>query len=206
MFGLLDALDGPFFEGWFRRFCGTRVGRRVLDEDRDLLSLLADRAFLATLPAGSLGRAYDDFVGRENLSPETLVEASTVGEDSWDTWGDRERIRFAERLRDQHDLEHVVTGYGRDEIGETELLAFDLGQSTSLGLAVLAGLGWLEAERDERRRIIAAFRRGRRSAWLPATDWENLIGLPLVDVRSVLGVGEPPHPPEPRRENSSAAA
>ena len=33
---------------------------------------------------------------------------------------------------------------------------------------------------------------GRRAAWLPAQDWEALLGRPLDEVRAQLGLGEPP--------------
>ena len=189
MFDVFDALDGPFLEGWFQRFRATRVGRRVLDEQRDLLAVLTDRAWLLTMPEGSLGRAYADFVRQENLSAEALVAASgeALGPD-YEDWRDEGRARFSARLRDQHDLEHVVTGYGRDLAGETELLAFDLGQARTPGLLLLVGLGLVEATAPGRQRILEAYRRGRRAAWLPATDWEGLLVLPLAEVRGVLGI------------------
>lgn len=203
VFDFLDATDGPFAEGWFQRFRGTRLGKRVLEEERDLLSVLADRTWLASMPEGSLGRSYLEFVEREKLSAAGLVEASQDEQGfGYEDWLDEGRARFASRLRDQHDLEHVVTGYGRDVLGETALLAFDLGQSMSLGLFVLVASGLLEADADQRRLIRAAYRRGRRAAWLPATDWEGLMELPLGDVRALLGLGEPPRyraPKEPRR-------
>lgn len=203
MFDFLDATDGPFAEGWFQRFRGTRVGKRVMEEERDLLAVLADRSWLGTMPETSLGHRYLEFVEREQLSPEGLVEASQDETGmGYEDWLDEGRARFAARLRDQHDLEHVVTGYGRDVLGETALLAFDLGQSMSLGLLVLVGAGLLEATADQRRLILDGYRRGRRAAWLPATDWEGLLELPLEDVRALLGLGEPPHyevPTEPRR-------
>ncbi len=193
VFEVLDALDGPFLEGWFRRFRATRVGRRVLEEERDLLSILADRCWLAQMPEGSLGREYGAFVERENLSADGLVAASLDQQGlGYEQWLDDGRARFTARLRDQHDLEHVVTGYGRDLIGETALLAFDLGQSLSLGTAVLVGLGLLDATPQARRLFLEAYRRGRRGAWLPATDWEGLLELPVADVRALLAVGQPP--------------
>ena len=73
------------------------------------------------MPSGSLGRAYFDFVSEENLSAEGLVEASKIrvtpppADDV--TW-------FRERNREMHDLLHVVTGYGRDPLGEACLVAF----------------------------------------------------------------------------------
>lgn len=203
VFDFLEALDGPFAEGWFQRFRGTRIGRRVLDEERDLLSLLADRSWLRGMPEGSLAQAYLAFFEGEDLSPDGLVEASHDADGlAYEDWMDQGRARFAARLRDQHDLEHIVTGYGRDVVGETALLAFDLGQSMSLGIIVLVGFGYLEANADQRRLIVEAYRRGRRSAWLPATDWEGLLEMSLDDVRAVLGVGAPPHyegPQVPRR-------
>ncbi len=206
-FEVLDALDGPFLEGWFRRFLGTRVGRRVLEEESDLLALLADRSWLSEMPEGSLGRAYHEFVEREALSAQALVDASRDENGrAYEDWLDQGRARFTARLRDQHDLEHVVTGYGRDVVGETALLAFDLGQSPSLGIPVLVGLGMLDATPESRRLFLAAYRRGRRAAWLPATDWEGLLEMPLVEVRAVLGVGEPPRYGEADSERRLVAA
>ncbi len=207
VFEVLESLDGPFVEGWFRRFRATRVGRRVLEEERDLLALLADRTWLGGLPEGSLGRAYASFVDREGLTAEALVEASRDDRGGgYETWLDEERARFAARLRDQHDLEHVVTGYRRDVLGETALLAFDLGQMPSLGLFVLVGIGLLEASGDDRRFLLDAYRRGRRAAWLPATDWEGLVELPLTEVRALLGLGEPPAQNDEPRERRLVAA
>ena len=196
---LLDSLDGPFAEGWFRRFRATRVGRRVLDERRDLLALLAHRSWLAALADDSLGRAYLDFADREGRV-DAGADSAAGG---YDAWRDDERERFRARLRDQHDLEHVVTGYGSDVLGETALLAFTLGQTASPGTAVLVALSLREIEPGQRRFLLEAYRRGRRSAWLPATDWETLLELPLDEVRAVLGLADPPIA---RHPHSRAAA
>lgn len=192
VFSVLDAFDGPFLEGWFRRFRATRVGRRVLEEDRDLLSLLTDRAWLTKMPDGSLGRAYAEFMRAENLSTEAVVAAGGTGVGpGYEGWHDEGRARFSARLRDQHDLEHVVTGYGRDGTGETALLAFELGQSITPGLLLVVAARLRHVPPAERGVLLEAYRRGRRAAWLPATDWEGLLELALSDVRAILGVGEP---------------
>ncbi|MDG2303287.1 MAG: Coq4 family protein [Candidatus Binatia bacterium] len=204
---LYDALDGPFEEGWFRRFRASRVGQRVVDEERDLLSVLVDRTWLAKMPDGSLGRVYLDFVEREDLSAEALVEASGATEDLGDEpWADEGRARFFARRRDQHDLEHVVAGYDCDLRGETALLAFCLGQVTSLATGVLIALGLIGLDAEGRRFVWASYQRGRRAAWLPATDWENLLALPLDDVRLLLGLGESPMHGRVRGDHPSVAA
>ena len=54
--------------------------------------------------------------------------------------------------------------------------------------------------------VVAAYRRGRRSAWLPAADWEGLLEMPLGDVRGLLGLGKPQVYGEVRTDRSSVAA
>ena len=44
---------------------------------------------------------------------------------------------FAAGQRDMHDLRHVVTGYGRDELGEACLLAFNYAQNKNKEVATL---------------------------------------------------------------------
>ena len=89
---------------------------RLHDEDeRALLSRLDggrwhnDRVRIRgeRLLAGTLGRAYYDFMASENLSAEGLVKASTIPQSTDDS------IWFRERNREMHDLLHIVSGYGR---------------------------------------------------------------------------------------------
>jgi len=97
------------------------------------------------------------------------------------------------RMRDTHDLWHALTGYQGDVLGELALLAFLLGQHWHPGVAlVVAGAfskglagegGWLVAE---------GFVRGKRAAWLPSQPWEELLPLPVAEVRARLHVGAPP--------------
>jgi len=42
-----------------------------------------------------------------------------------------------------------------------------------------------------RETILDGYRRGRRAAWLPAVAWEELLALPLDEVRARLSAGEP---------------
>jgi ubiquinone biosynthesis protein COQ4 len=188
---LLDALSGGSYQRDFERFAASETGREVLADKRDLLDTLRDRAYLESLPEGSFGRAYADFTTREQISADGLVEASggaaydaaQIGEDE---------ARFMARYRDLHDLEHVVTGYGRDIRGEVALLTFDLAQSWSLGLAVIVGVSLLEGDGEQRRLIREAWGRGKNATWSPGVDWEALLPLPLEEVRKQLSVGEPP--------------
>jgi len=70
VFLLIEALRGKTTLRQFARFRRTETGRAVLGENRRLLDRLSDRASLAALPAGTLGRAYYDFMASESLSAE----------------------------------------------------------------------------------------------------------------------------------------
>jgi len=195
VFEVIDALAGKTGARLFERFRRTSNGARLLRTRPILRAALADRERLAALPDGSLGRAYADFMTREQISPDGLVDASAAGGRGWDDAVPEERRWFVERLRDMHDLWHVVTGYERDLVGEASLLAFTYAQTRNRGLAVIVAAAYGKAGRahPEARRVMRdAYRRGKRAAWLPGQPWEALLERPLEEVRRELGVGAPP--------------
>ena len=117
VFEIIEALPGRAQEKAFDRFLRSENGQRILIEQRRLLETLSNRAYLASLPEDSLGREYLAFVEAENISADGLKQASIDGSTEERDWGP-ERTLFGERLRDMHDLWHVVTGYQRDLRGE----------------------------------------------------------------------------------------
>jgi ubiquinone biosynthesis protein COQ4 len=193
VFKIVDALSGKAGERIFRRLRATESGTRVLAEQRNLLETLCQRDALAALPPGSLGRSYLDFVTREQITADGLVAASQEAREQVEELGEDYR-RTMERLRDMHDLWHVVAGYGRDLVGEASLLAFTFAQTWNPGVGFIAFVAYLRIGDvpGARRLMREAFRRGRRAAWLPAEDWEALLALPLDQVRMRLRVGRPP--------------
>ena len=190
VFLLIDALRGKTTLRQLARFRQTEFGRIALADRRRLFDRLEDRASLAALPAGTLGRAYHEFMASENLSAEGLVEASKVlkrppaGDDM--TW-------FRERGREMHDLLHMVTGYGRDAVGEACLVAFTYAQTGQKGFLVIALNAARRAPRflpgqPVRRAIFEGYRRGRAAGWLIGADWETLLSRPVEEVRSQFGI------------------
>jgi ubiquinone biosynthesis protein COQ4 len=192
VFEIIEALSGRTRTRVFDRFRATDSGQRLLVARPNLLARLSDREQLLALPVGTLGRTYGEFMSREQISAEGLVDAS-------ETWRrddlPAERRWFADRLRDTHDLWHVVTGYGRDLIGEASLLAFTYAQTHNPGIGFIVAVAYFKArgtERPARRLLRDGYFRGRRAAWLPGVEWEPLLEQPLASVREQLGVGEPP--------------
>jgi len=192
VFEIIDALSGNAGELTFQRFRATQSGRQILAEKRRLLDVLDDRQRLMALPHGTLGRTYAEFVEREQITGQGLADASQAGRR---VELDPERQLFFERLRDMHDLWHVVSGYGRDLLGEAALLAFSYAQTRNRGVGFIVAVAWLRARGEAaagRPMMAVGFRRGRRARWLPAEDWEALLEEPLSAVRQKLGLGDPP--------------
>ena len=196
VFEIVRALSGNSLEHAYQRFAATADGRRLLSERPSLLATLSDRSALAALPEGSFGRAYAEFMDAGQLAADGLVEAEQMAEQSFAKEGpyDPDREYFGDRLRDMHDLWHVVAGYGRDLVGEASLLAFTFAQTWNPGVGFIVAVAYLRLgdAPGARELLREAFRRGRRAAWLPGEDWEALLARPLEEVRARLGLGTPP--------------
>jgi ubiquinone biosynthesis protein COQ4 len=194
VFLLIEALRGKTTLRQFARFRRTETGRAVLGENRRLLDRLADRARLAALPAGTLGRAYYEFMAAEHLSAEGLVALSRIDRPPMAD----EVTLFRERNREMHDLLHVVTGYGRDPLGEACLVAFSFAQTRLKGFALIALVAARRIARARpgqpiRRAVFEGYRHGRSAGWLPAADWEALLAEPVEAVRARFAVKPATH-------------
>ena len=122
----MKALTGNSLFKQFQRFKKTATGQRILKHKIDLLDTLANRDALAQLPEGSVGREYLAFMTNEGITAEGLIEAS---ENTYAELTDEDLIRYTMRTREMHDLWHVITGYGRDQLGEVCVVAFSYAQT-----------------------------------------------------------------------------
>lgn len=199
VFEIIRALSGNAFEHAWQRFSAHPDGQRLLAERPSLLATLSDRAALRALPPGSFGRVYAAFMDAAQLDAAGLVAAEEEATRNYavadDEPVDPAREYFGDRLRDMHDLWHVLTGYGRDEAGEAANLAFTYAQIPNLGVGfiVLASvvLGPKSVNAYWPRYLWRAWRRGRRAALLTVAPYEALLPLPLAEVRRRLHI-EPP--------------
>ncbi len=192
VFVIIRAMSGNHLEKSYARFRQTISGVRILREERQLLDVLQNREFLLSLPADSLGRHYLHFVETEQITADGLVEASQNDEQMIDDPG---LLLFSERLRDMHDLWHVVTGYGRDTFGEACLLAFTYAQTRNRGVGIIALVGMEKIAReigpDVRPAMWQGYKAGKAASWLPAADWEHLLTQPIEAVRTELSIRPP---------------
>jgi ubiquinone biosynthesis protein Coq4 len=159
-------------------------GQRLFAERRAIDSR-TDLDALAALPEGTLGHAYARFLRDRGLTPD--VFDGTPAEIA-----DPRAAYVLQRLRQTHDLWHVVTGYNTDPRGEIALQAFTYGQlraPSSLVLAVVGTLKGFNKERALAGEVLAAYRAGTAAHPFATFLWEDHWTTSLEDVRAMLGVG-----------------
>lgn len=192
VFEIMRALNGPATMRGYRRLLRTAQGGRVAYDRLELAPMLADQAWLDGFAPDAVGGVYRTFMRQENLSSEGLAE---IGRRQIAALEMRHpHFWYARRTRDIHDIWHVLSGYGRDALGEGCLVAFSYAQTKGLGWALIAVGAAFRARPGRQpylRAIWEAYRRGRLAAWLPGEDYVALLAEPLEAARRRLGL-EPP--------------
>ncbi|WP_313010750.1 Coq4 family protein [Brevundimonas sp.] len=194
VFEIMNALAGSSVRRGYHRMLERPEGARQAFLMIELADRLHDRVWLESLPPGSVGRAYLDFIDERNLSAYGLAGESQKVADT-EIEAAHPYAWYARRLRDIHDLWHILTGYRTDALGEACVVAFSLPQTRSAGFGLIAAGVAIEAARARTgypcaRAILQAWRRGKRAAWLPALDYEALMAEPLDRARARLGLAE----------------
>src|SRR6185436_21153147 len=115
-------------------FFNHPVGARLYAERRAIDSTTVDLDVLAALPAGTLGHAYANFMKAHGLTPNIFDGAP-------DEVGDERASYVIQRMRQTHDLWHVVTNCETDPAGEVALQAFTFAQVHVPSSGILAALG-----------------------------------------------------------------
>ena len=192
VFEIMRALTGKATPNGFRRLLSTPEGGRIAYERDEFAMRLSDKTWLAGFGPGTVGAAYRDFIAPRGLSAEGLADESRKIPDT-DIDAAHPLAWYGRRLRDVHDVWHVLTGYGTDALGEVCVVAFSYAQTRSLGFAAIALAGAREFGRARNGEpygaaIREAWRNGKAAAWLPAVDYPALFALPLDEARRSLGL------------------
>lgn len=168
-------------------------GRLLLADKPDILKLLGDDDYLASLPPASLGHAYRSFLRTHRLDAGVYDETTAIRPLAEKHNWSEDFYYLTRRSTALHDIFHVIGGYGPDMAGEVIVFGFHCGQiepSGPLGkwgyvmaMCVPGASPW-----HKLRVYRQAVERGRRADKLLAAPWEQLLGRPLDEVRALLGV------------------
>ncbi|MCM0001270.1 MAG: Coq4 family protein [Erythrobacter sp.] len=195
VFRIFESLPSKDFMPRIAGLALSEQGEELRRTEPRLPEILDDHAALRRTPKGSLAHAYCDFMEAEGLSAAGLVaEAERSG-----------RPRFPDlvewylnRSRDTHDMFHVLTGYGRDALGEASVLLFTHGQQPSQGHLLIGYAGAANIKKTvkgTKAPVMGAAREahriGKGAPPLIAQPIRQLLERPLEDVRSELRIPQP---------------
>lgn len=180
IFRLGMAVNAQLFPRFLMRFVTHEEGAWLLEHEPAIGS--AEVAALRALPPHTLGGAYARFLDARDLDPDLFQSPP----------GLPVVVRYvSQRMRQTHDLWHVLTGIDTSVEGELLLQAFTYGQTRMPSAALVAIAGALRYGSREHRLLPKAFdayKRGRRAAWMPPLVWERRWEEPVEDLQRALGI------------------
>ena len=196
VFHIIEALKGRKGHKQAWNFIASPEGQRMMREEVNIPAMLDDHARWADCGPNSVAQHYMRFMKREGLSAAGLVEESRKWQPAEKRHQDQTEWYF-ERLRDTHDLFHVLTTYNRDGLGEACLLGFSYEQNHNLGILFIAYAGTRQRMKETKTKapIFDAIREGRAlgkaAAKIAHEDIEALMREDIDEARKRLNIGEP---------------
>lgn len=196
VFHIIEATKGKRSHRQAWDFIQSPQGQRFLNEAVDIPAMLDDHARWADCGPNTVAAHYIAFMKREGLSAAGLVAESHK-------WAPPETLPrdltqwYFDRLRDTHDLFHVLTGYGRDALGEASLLAFSFEQNHNYGILFIAYAGARQIKKASGTKapLFAAIKEGRKlgraAAKIAQQDIEALMREDIDAARARLNIGKP---------------
>lgn len=193
VFHIFEALPWRNLRERAEAFLRSERGQALRATEPYLPAILDDHAALRQTPKGSLAHAYCDFMESEGLTAQGLV-------DEFDRFAAKREhfedqfLWYLNRMRDVHDMLHVLTGYGRDALGEACVLAFTYGQQPSPAHLFIGYLAGLNINKQTRRSapVLRAVREGQRLGKacprLCEQSITELLPLPIEEVRKRLNI------------------
>jgi len=195
VFEIMRALSGNSVSNAYKRLLASPQGGRIAYEREEFCDRLSDTAWLETFGPGTVGAGYRAFIAPRGLTAEGLAEESRKTAER-DIDAPHPYAWYGRRMRDVHDVWHVLTGYSTDGLGEACVVAFSYSQTKSLGFALIAHAGAHQYEKignghPYRKAVMEAFRNGKRASWLPELDYPALFAENLEEVRARLNIAPP---------------
>jgi ubiquinone biosynthesis protein COQ4 len=195
VFDLMRALTGKAIPNGYARLLKSPEGGRIAYEHDELADRLMDRAWLESFGPGTVGAAYLAHMDERGFTADGLSKISQETADA-QIEAAHPLVWYGRRLRDVHDIWHVLSGYRTDGLGEACLVAFSYSQTKSLGFGVIA----LAAANEFRKvgngqpyaaAIRQAWKNGKAAKWLPEVDYPSLFAESLEAARTRLNIASP---------------
>jgi ubiquinone biosynthesis protein COQ4 len=198
VFKIFEALPWRGLFPSAEAFLTSGPGQKLREREPYLPAIFDDHAALRRMPKGSLAHAYCDFMEAEGLTAAGLVEEFERFMKERGEFRDQFGW-YMNRIRDTHDILHVLTGYGRDALGEQCVLAFSYSQQPAPAHLFIAYAGGREIKREVKSGapVFSAIREGQRLGKacprLAEQSILDLLPLPVDEARALLNITPPSH-------------
>lgn len=183
--GFSRSRFGRRYAGWEQSAARLRAEAktaRALESKARLGAL--DLEQLARLPAGTLGHTFASHCRASGIDPN-LVDVPVDSEGDY----------VMAHLFETHDIWHVVTGWGNDELGEVGLGGFYLAQLELPLIALMLALILVNtitrapsSLRERMDALVAGYTMGKGAEPLFGVDWEQRWNEPVEHVRASLAL------------------
>ncbi|MEO1041362.1 MAG: Coq4 family protein [Pseudomonadota bacterium] len=189
-------LNGDCLHKTFRRWYQSPNGQLLAHDDpKALLRALDDRDRLRSLPVGTVGRTYAEFMDREGLSTDGVAESYRDKDIITDEFPEAypEYAAFIWYQNLTHDMYHVLTGYNRDSMGELALLNYTSRITGARGIKYLGYMGALRVKSEALDLPVFKImnngkKMGLQSKDLVTLDFISILDRPLREVRQELNI------------------
>jgi ubiquinone biosynthesis protein COQ4 len=180
-------------EDGLRNTKATKLALEFVKTDPDVAQLIAERYTpphldmnsLQNLPADSLGKVYATYIQESGFDPNFYRQIEVKDDVSY----------VMLRMRQTHDIWHLVTGFETNVAGELGLKSFELAQTRrTMALILLSGgllsiLSKSPAHLDRVLECIAlGYRSGKKAKPLLAQKWEEQWSKSVNDWRKELEI------------------
>lgn len=194
IFSFFDSLPWVDVDKRVEEFLATPHGQRVYETEPFLPDFLDDHeALRRDYAPGSLAHYYCDYMESEGLSAAGLKAESDEARPEITRINDKIEW-YNDRLRDTHDLVHILSGIGRDTLGEGAVGAWVYGQRPSLGhlMMGLAATVTIKAHVTTKAPVVRSFLNakamGKSCKPIAEESIRDLLALTLEEAREKLGV------------------
>lgn len=198
VFFIIEALKGRTIHRQAEAFLKSDAAKDFIQREDTLAlaDMLDDHARWSDCGPDTVAQHYIRFMKREGLTANGLVDESYA-------WRPREERPvdqvewYFNRLRDTHDLFHVLTSYGRDALGEAALLGFSYEQNHNLGVKFIAYAAARQIRKTTGTKapLYAAIKEGRAlgkaAQKLAHMDVEAVMRQNIEVARAQLNIGVP---------------
>ena len=182
-------------EDGLRNIEGTQTLLEHVNKSTGVAEMIAERYLapaadidaLDRYPEGSLGKAYARHLLDHGFDPDYFRKIDVVDDIDY----------VLMRVRQTHDIWHVITGFGTDRVGELGLKAVELAQLRRPMAAVITTGGvlrYLFKDPDNLGLVLWAiahgYRLGCRAKSLLAQKWEEHWDRPVAQWRAQLNITE----------------